>query len=291
MKKIYIIISIFVLILVIILVGQNITNKKENKDIISQNWKGKGIIDMYIESPTGEVATGIGKIPSWNDKKIYQKYNCVEYKDEIYEVISDKIIQNDRIGEKLENVTATGYDMYTNTKYDIGATIFKITELSEKCVVAVQFEGEIDYYSYINNSYTPKTLRDLVNDFNLKNEISFEKIEYNYEYLDSEENLKTKKLEFYDVNNEQIWETLFENLDLENILDYANNYFIPKLEIIIDIPVLGTKENIILTDDGYLKTYILERGKTFYIGKEKVESLTNYLIENYYAYRTIQCEQ
>lgn len=294
MKKIkYIIVIILVLIIITALIVINLNNmfnKEDIEDIIKQNWKGKGILDVYQEITEGDIETAMGIILPWNEKTITQKYIDVDYKNKIYEALGNKAISSDKIGEKLETVTVSSYDIYTNKKYSIEATIFKIIGLSEQCVIAVQFDGENDYYGYINYDYAPETLGDFVRDFNFKDEVIFEIITYNCEYTNSKGEKRSRELEFYYVSNEKIWEILFDDLNAKNVynrqgLNPSDNLRI-KLYITINIPVLGIKRSIALLDEGLMLTNI-GNPNVFYIGEEKVQNFINYVIENYYAYRTI----
>ena len=60
------------------------------------------------------------------------------------------------------------------------------------------------------------------------------------------------------------------------------------MEISVDIPILGYRNiSCSLTEEGYLVTNILDTGKAFFIGKEKVQEFVNYIIANYEGYRIV----
>ena len=158
------------------------------------------------------------------------------------------------------------------------------------CMIALQFEGDSNFYIYINTFYRPDTLGDFIDDLNLKENVTFGTINYNYSYTDNNGEWQYAEVEFYDVNNDDIWNMLFSDTSLENVQDdlevYTNGDF--NISINVDIPFLGSKRVCItLTDRGYLTTNIFETGKAFYIGEDKVQEFLNYLVNNYDGYRLI----
>lgn len=159
----------------------------------------------------------------------------------------------------------------------------------------MKFEEDNDYYVYVNSYYKPKTLGEFMNDLNLKEITSFGTIYYNYWDEDAEENIN---IEFYDVDNEIIWQKLFNNLNLENIYSdndtakYTSERFSQSISISVDIPLLGYKNiSVSLTDKGYLLTNILDTGKGFYIGEDKVQEFLNYIKENYDGYKIVYVDE
>ena len=243
------------------------------------------------ENPTNE---DISVVPKWNEMSISQQFYEVEYNGSKYTSKITKV-SNNNILSNIGNATLTGYDTYTETAYSKKGDLFSIKDISEKCAIAVKFEGDTDYYVYVNSYYRPKTLGEFIEDLNLKENISFGTVYYNYWDKNKEENIN---IEFYDVDNETIWKKLFNNLDLENIYSdndtskYTSEKFSTSIEISVDIELLGYKNiSVRLTDKGYLLTNILDTGKGFYIGEEKVQEFLNYLKENYDGYQIIHVDE
>lgn len=116
------------------------------------------------------------------------------------------------IGEKLGTATLTGYDGYTNKNYNVNATLYKLVDYPEKCVIAVQFDEDTDYYVYTNSYYRPETLGDFIEDLKLKDNISFGTIEYSYSDTDSKGKKQYYEVEFYNADKEIIWDMLFRYL-------------------------------------------------------------------------------
>ena len=233
-------------------------------------------------------------VPRWNEMSISQQFGEVEYTNNKYSSRIAKISKNNII-KNIGNTTLTGYDTYTKTTYSKKGDLYSIKGIAEKCAIAVKFEGDTDYYVYVNSYYRPKTLGEFIEVLNLKDNISFGTIYYNYWDKDSEENID---VEFYDVDNEIIWNKLFSNLNLENIYSdndtakYTSERFSQSISISVDIPVLGYKNiSVSLTDKGYMLTNILDTGKGFYIGEEKVQEFLNYIKENYDGYKIVYVDE
>lgn len=208
----------------------------------------------------------------------------IEYQNITYTSTNAKIA-DDKIGDKLGIVTLTENET-------LDANVFKVDNCSEKCVVAVQFSNTLDYYVYENFAYNPETLGDLINDLNLKEELSFKKIYYNYDYIDLKLKKHTEYVEFYDINNEDIWQMLFDDINLKNVANNSNvynqEYLSQHMSISVSIPILGLGDWLAfsLSDNGYLTTVIFDTVDAFYIGKNKAKQFINYIIENYDGYES-----
>ena len=233
-------------------------------------------------------------VPRWNEMSISQQFGEVEYTNNKYSSRIAKISKNNII-KNIGNTTLTGYDTYTETTYSKKGDLYSIKGIAEKCAIAVKFEGDTDYYVYVNSYYRPKTLGEFIEVLNLKDNISFGTIYYNYWDKDSEENIN---VEFYDVDNEIIWNKLFNNLNLENIYSdndtgkYTSERFSQSISISVDIPLLGYKNiSVSLTDKGYMLTNILDTGKGFYIGEDKVKEFLEYIKENYDGYKIVYVDE
>lgn len=233
-------------------------------------------------------------VPRWNEMSISQQFGEVEYNNNKYSSRIAKI-SKDNIIKNIGNTTLTGYDTYTETTYSKKGDLYSIKGIAEKCAIAVKFEGDTDYYVYVNSYYRPKTLGEFIEVLNLKDNISFGTIYYNYWDKDAEENID---VEFYGVDNEIIWNKLFSNLNLDNIYSdndtakYTSERFSQSISISVDIPLLGYKNiSVSLTDQGYMLTNILDTGKGFYIGEDKVKEFLEYIKENYDGYELVYVDE
>ena len=241
-----------------------------------------------------DTPTDTAVIPKWNEMSISQQFNEVEYNNSKYSSRITKI-SNNNILKNIGNATLTGYDTYTETTYNKKAELYSIKDIEEKCAIAIKFEGDTDYYVYVNSYYRPTTLGEFTKDLNLEEIISFGTIYYNYWDEDLQEDIN---VEFYGVDNKIIWQKLFNNKNLENIYSdndtekYTSERFSQSIGISIDIPLLGYKNiSVSLTDKGYLLTNILDTGKGFYIGEDKVQEFLNYIKDNYNGYKIVYVDE
>lgn len=241
-----------------------------------------------------DTSTDTAVIPKWNEMSISQQFNEVEYNNSKYSSRITKI-SNNNILKNIDNATLTGYDTYTETTYNKKAELYSIKDIEEKCAIAIKFEGDTDYYVYVNSYYRPTTLGEFTKDLNLEEIISFGTIYYNYWDEDLQEDIN---VEFYGVDNKIIWQKLFNNKNLENIYSdndtekYTSERFSQSIGISVDIPLLGYKNiSVSLTDKGYLLTNILDTGKGFYIGEDKVQEFLNYIKDNYNGYKIVYVDE
>lgn len=241
-----------------------------------------------------DTPTDTAVIPKWNEMSISQQFNEVEYNNSKYSSRITKI-SNNNILKNIGNATLTGYDTYTETTYNKKAELYSIKDIEKKCAIAIKFEGDTDYYVYVNSYYRPTTLGEFTKDLNLEEIISFGTIYYNYWDEDLQEDIN---VEFYGVDNKIIWQKLFNNKNLENIYSdndtekYTSERFSQSIGISVDIPLLGYKNiSVSLTDKGYLLTNILDTGKGFYIGEDKVQEFLDYIKDNYNGYKIVYVDE
>ena len=241
-----------------------------------------------------DTPTDTAVIPKWNEMSISQQFNEVEYNNSKYSSRITKI-SNNNILKNIGNATLTGYDTYTEATYNKKAELYSIKDIEEKCAIAIKFEGDTDYYVYVNSYYRPTTLGEFTKDLNLEEIISFGTIYYNYWDEDLQEDIN---VEFYGVDNKIIWQKLFNNKNLENIYSdndtekYTSERFSQSIGISVDIPLLGYKNiSVSLTDKGYLLTNILDTGKGFYIGEDKVQEFLDYIKDNYNGYKIVYVDE
>lgn len=261
---------------------------------ISISKKDNWIIKEVQVDKSSTTDAEITVVPKWNEMSISQQFDEVEYNNSRYSSRITKI-SNNNILKNIGNATLTGYDTYTKTTYNKKAELYSIKDIEEKCAIAIKFERDNDYYVYVNSYYRPTTLGEFMKDLSLEEIISFGTMYYNYWDEDLQENIN---VEFYGVDNKIIWQKLFNNKNLENIYSdndtakYTSERFSQSIDISVDIPLLGYKNiSVSLTDKGYLLTNILDTGKGFYIGEDKVQEFLNYIKENYDGYKIVYVDE
>ena len=263
-------------------------------DIVISNNDDWIIKEVYYD---GKIENSIAVIPKWDEMSISQQFMEVQYNNSKYSTRVTEI-SNDNIGENIGTANLVGHDIYTDTYHNKKGELYAIKNIAEKCAIAVKFEGDINYYVYVNSYYRPTTLGEFMEDLDLKEITSFGTICYDYWDKNSEGDIEYKNIEFYDVDDEIIWQKLFNNPNLENIYSdndtgkYMSERYSVSISISVDIPLLGYKNiGISLTDKGYLLTNILDTGKGFYIGEDKVQEFLNYIKENYAGYQIVYVDE
>jgi hypothetical protein len=76
-----------------------------------------------------------------------------------------------------------------------------------------------------------------------------------------------------------IWDMLLSNPNLPN--EGNAKYREELIDISVNLNILGIKnKSFAFNSDGYIQTNILESGKTFFIGKDKVNMFIEYVTQN-----------
>ena len=252
------------------------------------NWQIKEVVvkkeDYYkTENP-------LAIVPKWDELTITQQFSLFKYNGENYN-IRYAVIPEEMIDKTIGNVELEGYDTYTKNTYTHKATGYIVNSFPKECIIAIKYEGTNEYYVAINANYRPATLKNFTEDLHLRDIVSFGTIHYEYFTTDKDGNKHYENIEFPNVDNDIIWLMLFDDVSVENV--HSDREFHARLmSISVDIPLLGYKNiSVSVSEDGYLMTNILETGKTFYIGKQKVKKFVNYIIENYDGYKTVYVDE
>ena len=211
-------------------------------------------------------------VPRWEEQGNSARFGEFEV-GEIRYTTRDVALEAALVGEKLGSAIARGYDIYTDTEHEIGLDYFAIQGISSECALAACFEGDEGYYVYVNTWYRPETLEDFINDLNLRENLTFGDFHASYYYEDR----RLEQVTFHDPDDNIVWEMLLSDTSLENVWEDAE-WYISVMSILADDPVLGRTSSIWITEEGYLCTNILNSGKAFYIGEEKVAEFIYYVV-------------
>lgn len=285
-KKVIVIVVIFIMIIVAIAIYRSNLFQKENQTLNDTRWKIKKVYQGSIEDAIESIAI----VPRWEEMTITQKFNSVNFLENTYNTRSAKIT-SDLLGKKLGTSILSGYDAYTNTTYSINGEIYEINNFPEKCAIAVKLENDNEYYAYINTYYKPETLGEFIENLNLREIVDFGSVWYDDSYKDEQGNYHYEEIEFPYVTDDVIWKMLFSDESLPNIHS-DNDWHNRLMSISVNIPLFGYENiSVSVSEDGYLTTNIFETGKTFFIGKEKVQGFVDYVLENCDGYKTIYVDE
>lgn len=278
-KVIWICTISIIIVLTIILSAILILNKSNGEQ---GRWKTKKV---YVDKNEFFKTNSMEAIvPKWEEKNITEKFYSVEVQEVLYNARPKKIDES-LIGESLGKEELESQDTYTEEIYKINANIYELKGYPIKCAVALKFEDDNDYYTYINAYYRPRTLREFLDDLNLKETLEFGSVWYE----DKDNNYEL--IEFPDVEDDVIWNMLFDDETLKNV-HIDGEYHDTIMGISVNIPIFGYENiSVSVSNDGYLTTNIFETGKTFYIGEEKVQKFASYVLENYDGYKTLYVDE
>lgn len=238
---------------------------------------GPEISPETVTQPAIEIATEaeMAIIPQWDDLAVPMRYTEAKLGDITYST------QNTEISEKnvlnfLGSTKMQGYDIYTDTTYNITAEIYSIKNINAECAVAIKLDGGEKYYIYVNVWYSPETLHDLINDIDMKNTVSFGKAYKSYTDYDKGEHVSVV---FADFDDSIVWDMLLADTNIKNI-EY-DRFSDMLISVSVDIPILGYKNiSLGVTKDGYIVTNIMSTQKCFFIGIEKAEAFEAFILGN-----------
>lgn len=216
MRKLYYSIILIIIILIVLLVKNNIIIFKKGK---IDNLKYT-VIDKEIKLNS--------KIVNNDNLNLSNQYLEITFNNNIYKAISSSQINESLIDNYIEGVSLTLLDEYTLTKVDTIASIYKIKDISENVAIAIKFEKNNNYYTYLNSYCKPATLNDLINMYNLDeylslNSISYQKNIYIQDFFEQNINLN-----FSNISDFQFKNVIFNNRDIplnHNISTNLNQYF------------------------------------------------------------------
>lgn len=210
--------------------------------------------------------------PKWSQLGISEQYPRVSLGGDIYKSQVRKI-SVEQIGNLISSVEMIEVDSQKK-KHEIDAELFEIKNISTRCAIAVRYEDYDGFYVFVNPSYKPNTLGDLIDSLNLKETLTFGNI-----YCEEQKNGELIQMEYtMEDLSDVVWALLLDSTRVPLAKD--REYGAEMMTISINLHVLGY-DNIALsiTEDGYLQTNLLGTGKMFYIGKGKTQAFADYIRE------------
>lgn len=211
-------------------------------------------------------------IPKWDEMSMVEKFGEVEFGGERYNGSS---LSGFERGEYLGNAVLSGYDVYEEISYTANASVYSNVGISTQCAVVVAFDTGEEYV-YRNTWYKPATLGDFITDLNLR-----ENLEIVGAYVQENRADGWSDTHYTGVSTEKIIEIIFEDESIPNVENFDQMVFefgSSRIGFAINVEKIGAQNiSIELTEDGWLVTNILDTGKAFYVGTEKVDEVMSYL--------------
>lgn len=232
---------------------------------------------------SSEIAT----VLPWESLSVAEQYPELDFNNKKY-TGRNKPVQPDDLGELLGQTNLlTGYDDFRQEKHSTYGEVFEIKGISSDCAVAVKHKDSEEYYVYVNSYYLPETLGQLIDDLSLEDNLIINSLWYEY----TDENGSSISAQYNEPPQNAIWDMLLSdrNAQAVDLSDQPTWGVVTVMDMSIDIPILGY-ENISLsiTEDGYLRTNILDTGKVFNIGVDAVNDFVSYVKENWDDIKTVQ---
>ena len=235
-----------------------------------------GYIEKHVPAPelNGDIPE-IYRVPHWEDMRDVQRYASLSF-DGIEYVTKVILVHAENVGAELGVGTFAGQDNYTDEIHTLEGRVFEVKGVNTEAAVCAEFPDEPGRaYAYINAMYTPATLGQFIDDLNLRETLSTGLV---YVKRGAEPDVV-----YEDIGTEMIWQQLLSDAVLANEPEAAPGPAV--LSISAGIDLLGYHDHTItLTEDGYLWTNLLESGKYFRIGEEKVQAFVKEVTENHQGY-------
>lgn len=250
--------------------------------------------NIYVEISEEDLSSDTSFVLPWELKTNIQRYSSLNYLDSTYDVFNTNYtpaLDENYLGSLIEEgVSISGFDIYEETMHSTLVDIYEIKNINQACALAIKFnEGDMKYYPYLNNSYQFNTLGEMIDKLNLKEYLT-NKDFFLSDYVEYGDNAFSYGVNFVD-SKEILWSLILN----DSSLSLSNAYLVDKstysstiLSSSIDIDALGIYNvSIGLNKDGYIQTNILGVGKTFYIGTDCIQSIIDYVSNNYHGQRII----
>lgn len=214
--------------------------------------------------------------PHWEDKPIWQQFPQFDRFEMGSYTVRDITIDKTMVEDYLENVNLHGYDIYTETGYDIVGKVYRIKGINPDCAVALQYPGRTDFFPATCSTYTPATLGQFITDLSLREHLRVGTVYHSYHDADGTYHDK----EYAGLTTEKVWDLLLCDTSLPNVAGQSITWK-HKISVRIDMPLLGYENiSISLSENGYLRSNLLDTEKLFYIGEDKVDAFLAYVEEN-----------
>lgn len=236
----------------------------------------KKYIKKYGAKPEDEFSASMPNMrPHWDEMMDCQRYISLNYNNNEY---STKLLAThaENIGDRLGTAELTGQDIcYTGEIHKRTAEIYSIVGISTEAAVCVKFNETDQYaYAYANGRYTPATLGEFIDALSLKKNLTTGLVIHKTE---------NPEIVYEDIPTELVWKMLLSDTSIKNQPDIETGKVI--MSISASVNIIGYHyKSISLTEDGYLTTNILESGKAFYIGRDRIDEFVKEVTENHQGY-------
>ena len=246
-------------------------------DASSRDGAFHGVVQGSVSDPEGELAV----IPPFAESDPVRRFPELSFNGKVY-TGHFAPLPEEKIGEAFGKTTlhSYNYDSYENTPQTVEAALYRIDGIDPLCAVAVKQAGEEGYFPYTNSLYAPATLGQMLDDLSLRETLTFgpvygsdDSTVYRFRSADGETAAESTPAD-------ALLSLLLSSSDAKAVK--APQGVLPSCDVSVNLSLLGY-QNMALSvfEEGYLQTNLLDTGKTFFVGKEKVKVFLDYLEEHY----------
>lgn len=202
----------------------------------------------------------------WEDRTLGERYLEMRLGDIRY-CTRSLAIDASYLGEELGTCDAWGYDHYSEQTYHQSFAVYAIQGIQNERLVAVRMEDH--YYVFRQDAYAPPaTLGELLESYDLANHLSLNRFSKDDGYYALE-------------GDAAIWQILAQCADAPVVETDDFRVTGPYLSFTATSEALGCyKRELYITEDGYLKTNLLDYGYVYYIGQEAAGQIIGYALAN-----------
>ncbi len=211
----------------------------------------------------------------WNCREIFDKFQQIEFNGKIFQTRASYYgndISREMIGEKLSTAVAEGYDIYEDKTHTAKCDVYEIKGVDSERFVAVKYQGYDEFYPFIQSEYNPpETLGELIEKLNLTETFSLTSFYYG----------ETALYGLSEADSNYIWSVFAKHADAKTEEYESAGNGRKSVSFPIFSQQLGANNlSWALYDNGYLKTNIENYGYAYYIGKDAVKEITDYVLKH-----------
>ncbi len=236
-----------------------------------------GVEREYKKDGKTSFVENVAWVWPWEYLEVYNQYPNLIFDGKEYHKYGN--IDKAYVGESLGVVEAFGFDQTDNDKeYRKSFEIFSVNSINNDFLIAVYIEDR--YILFKDDDYTPPaTLGELLNDYNLSENIELKLFEKYTNYKGD------KGTNYYTTDNgDAVWKLLAKSADIPCVTEDIDLWLKGERKFIsftLTSDALGVyKQVMYITSDGYLSTNIFGPAYVYYIGEAAAKEIADCAKQN-----------
>ncbi len=162
--------------------------------------------------------------------------------------------------------TALIYDLNAKSAGSETGQLYTLAGVSDKYAVVIRYPSTGATPVYLKTDYEPDTLGDMLDDMLLSRYMTF-----------GSNSARVLNEDGYRDVSDGIWDVLEDCRSAVNTREKPSA-FTRDLTVYANIEYIDYGLELVISEQGYISTNIIDRGATFYIGEEKAKSCIEYLL-------------